>query len=78
MVDLKFMTAGEYMAMDADEIENYGTYTAKQELIDLKIKYKELEQTCKQLKKELIPEMHKLQTIIDFDVSNWTEKLNLL
>ena len=36
------MTAGEYMAMDADEIENYGTYTAKQELIDLKIKYKEL------------------------------------
>jgi hypothetical protein len=53
MVDLKFMTAGEYMDMDADEIENYGTYTAKQELIDLKIKYKELEQTCKQLKKEL-------------------------
>tara|TARA_R110000772_G_scaffold263434_1_gene383178 strand:- start:1867 stop:2034 length:168 start_codon:yes stop_codon:yes gene_type:complete len=53
MVDLKFMTAGEYMAMDADEIENYGTYTAKQELIDLKIKYKELEQTCEQLKKEL-------------------------
>jgi|TARA_B110000858_G_scaffold174081_1_gene206353 hypothetical protein len=53
MVDLKFMTAGEYMAMDTDEIENYGTYTAKQELIDLKIKYKELEQTCEQLKKEL-------------------------
>jgi hypothetical protein len=53
MVDLKFMTAGEYMAMEADEIENYGTYTAKQELIDLKIKYKELEQTCEQLKKEL-------------------------
>lgn len=53
MVDLKFMTAGEYMAIDTDEIENYGTYTAKQELIDLKIKYKELEQTCEQLKKEL-------------------------
>jgi hypothetical protein len=30
------------------------------------------------LKKELVPEMHKLQTIVDFDVSNWTEKLNLL
>jgi len=30
------------------------------------------------LKTELIPEMHKLKTIVDFDISNWTEKLNIL
>jgi len=52
MVDLKFMTAGEYMAMDAGETAGV-IDTVTQELIDLKIKYKDLEQTCKQLKKEL-------------------------
>ena len=30
------------------------------------------------LKKELIPEMRELQTIIDFDISQWTAKLNVL
>lgn len=49
-------------------------YKAKNKNLSMKLNLESKEI----LKKELIPEMHKLQTIIDFDVSNWTEKLNLL
>ena len=49
-------------------------YKAKNKNLSMKLNLESKEI----LKKELVPEMHKLQTIVDFDVSNWTEKLNLL
>lgn len=49
-------------------------YKAKNKNLSMKLNL----ESKKVLKKELIPEIDKLQTIVDFDVSNWTEKLNIL
>ena len=49
-------------------------YKAKNKNLSMKLNLESKEI----LKTELIPEMHKLKTIVDFDISNWTEKLNIL